>query len=633
MSARVKFCLSLVLFFGCVVPIAIISFNDNSDFLNNANNYKEINIQTNNNILSNTKLNNLVSKDISDEYRSRIDRIDIVSKRQNLLNTKVLGVSESNGLDRNTLRVTTYDYNFPVFHANSEFITLIGRNGIKYLPNYNHNLHSTIFENIPKDIYRIEINDPRFMPWSKNNIVPGTHDEVEAVLKGNCSIQLDLSDSENGNKICKYSVSVEFTDADVCPNNFLLVAMDQEITADGIIDGLLPLKQIISICVPGYSKLSIPLDDLKPNELRKLVYKLEPGYTLSGMIVNQYHEPVKFHEIWLKKQNIFGDNKKYFNKDDKILSRSISDHSGHYIFHKIEPGKYLVGPAASHSYGLHEKEYMAVPITNKIEIQLDDNQMLFNIQAICGLFITGIVIDPEGQAVPDCLVIGSSNESELIVTTKTNNKGLFELGPIDYYNYEITAKCYKGEYSESNHVVTQAGDSNVILQLNSGCSIEGIIVNYKTGELINAEILLINANTNLLVASSLEYNNGKFKFESLKQGEYCLFARSKCGMVAVLDKINLLNGQNLSNIEIKAKQGAKIKICYVGNKIGMMYKILKDGKPIIMNGLKSGKNALEVVPDGQLTIETYIPYNGKIIIDASKLITMEIGEELELVYH
>ncbi len=139
------------------------------------------------------------------------------------------------------------------------------------------------FDDVPAGTYTVEVRDPRFLPWSKSGVKPGT--SIDAHLVGNAVVVLDVVDDATKQPVEHFSLDVRFDNVNFGPSTFRILETKDEPPRGGVFSGLVPHDQTLFVNAPGYAPCEVAASGLAANERRALTARLTHGRALRGFVV------------------------------------------------------------------------------------------------------------------------------------------------------------------------------------------------------------------------------------------------------------------------------------------------------------------------------------------------------------
>lgn len=284
------------------------------------------------------------------------------------------------------ISVVTFCRPFYVFEGDPAEIVLLGAGPApRTAKKIENSSQSFSFEDVPPGSYTVEVRDPRFEPWSKSGVQPGT--SVDAHLKGSAAVVLQVFD-ENGRPVPRYALDVRFDKATFGPSTFRVLEAKDEPPAGGLFDGLIPHDQTFVVLVDGYAPCEVPFPDLKAGEKRAGVARLSHGERVAGRVVaGAAKTPLAGAKVVLGKRRAtesgyFGDSSAADAKE------AASDAQGRFAFEGVPPGEWEVrasrGPLFAAQVALIVASGTPVP---QVEVVLPEPA-----------YLAGRLIGPEGAS-------------------------------------------------------------------------------------------------------------------------------------------------------------------------------------------------------------------------------------------
>ncbi|MEM9381489.1 MAG: sigma factor [Planctomycetota bacterium] len=170
-----------------------------------------------------------------------------------------------------------------------EDVSLVAENGSRTTGVRDPNrVDAYVFEGVGPGEFRVEIDDPRFEPWSRDGVRAGA--QLSAHLRGCSGLQLDVRD-ESGVPVELYSVEVELEGALRMPRRFHPVDGSEPLP-EGRLMGLVPHDYLITVRADaGIAAARVP--GLGVAETRPISLTLRPATTASGVVVHPDGTPAE----------------------------------------------------------------------------------------------------------------------------------------------------------------------------------------------------------------------------------------------------------------------------------------------------------------------------------------------------
>jgi len=134
------------------------------------------------------------------------------------------------------------------------------------------------FDDLEPGSYSITIDDPKFRPWRKDGVQPGQR--VDARLTGAASVSLAVVDAASRAPVEHYTLRVRFVNVNFSPNQFEVFNANRNPPTGGLIEGLIPHEQTLSVIAEGYAPCELHIESLEPGEVRALTAELRRGATV-----------------------------------------------------------------------------------------------------------------------------------------------------------------------------------------------------------------------------------------------------------------------------------------------------------------------------------------------------------------
>jgi hypothetical protein len=256
------------------------------------------------------------------------------------------------------------------------------------------------FDNLPPGRYTIEINDPKFLPWTKD-ASPGT--SVDAHLKGNASVRLEVVDASTKQPVAPSKIRVRFENVNFRPNEFLILERGKKPPSSGVYDGLIPVDQTLIVSADGYADCELPVLEFKANEKRSLRAEMTRGNRIAGRVVMiGARSPAADAEVELADPT----GVLTIARSDSDLSRGNvvrTDASGRFEFTMVPAGKHAVRA----SFGAF------ATASAEVDVREGADKLDLVLEVPACAFLTGRLIAPDGASFEglSLLVSPAANES------------------------------------------------------------------------------------------------------------------------------------------------------------------------------------------------------------------------------
>lgn len=209
------------------------------------------------------------------------------------------------------------------------------------------------FDDLDAGSYTLEVRDPRFRAWTRENVEPGT--SVDARLAGAGVIVLDVRDAKTSESVTRYGLRTRFEATNLRGSTLELFAPGTEAPENGRIAGLVPIAQTLLVDAAGYAPASVFVDDLPstrsaerddkedPTSVSRSVrVELERGAVLEGTLVeHDSATPAAFVAVELVSRSDPG-GMAWSPWSDAQTRKTVSDARGRFRFDALGPGGYRV---------------------------------------------------------------------------------------------------------------------------------------------------------------------------------------------------------------------------------------------------------------------------------------------------
>jgi hypothetical protein len=371
---------------------------------------------------------------------------------------------------------------------------------------------------------------------------------------------------------------------------------------------------------------------LNPGESRSITWRIGSGSVVSGVLVDENHDPVARHSIWLvqsggsKPQNFHPGTESY------IFAKASTDAEGRFAFSRVAAGRWLIGPGADGDDSLTPRAEAVAPYAKVIQVAEGSQNLELTLVTRRGLYIRGNVIDSLGKPVRFALVsVRTTGEVEDERQASTGIDGSFVAGPMMPALVQLFALRH-GADAGSDTVTAKAGDTGVILKLRPGAIIAGKVVDGMCGLGCTARVTVAPVDLTVLGLDDTEETeaDGSFQMKGIAPGHYSLIARTEDGRFAVLRDV-VVSSEGLSgNLVMTVQPGGKLLIRFDCKSSSVYdFDVLCQGIVVARDMIDRDRPSIQLVPAGHLTIGPWMDGAGKI---PKREITIAAGEEKEIVF-
>jgi protocatechuate 3,4-dioxygenase beta subunit len=373
----------------------------------------------------------------------------------------------------------------------------------------------------------------------------------------------------------------------------------------------------------------LPSLSLRPGEVRMLDWTLGVGCTIEGRVADQSGAVVSGAGIWLERATFNGARVFERNHTGEVVVESRTDEEGRFIFKDVSPGKWWVGPAATRYYWDPPDPRAIAPFAQMIEIEEGSQQRNVDLQIQRGLYIKGRVLRSSGAPGAKIFINGAADVASWPLSGQSLDDGSFALGPLVPGRYRLTADGTFSGDSGSEPVESEAGQEGVVLQLQAGGTISGVVMDPRTGTGCQAELTFAlrgNSADNWMGTNS--GSDGSFKVEGLRPGTYDIAARGPGDGAALMRGVVVQAGGETGGQMLNLSPGARLRIRYAGHEGFLNYSFKCDGVIVSGDGVEAGHFSETVAPAGHIVLDAHWPPNST----DTKEMDITAGEEKEVVF-
>ncbi len=289
---------------------------------------------------------------------------------------------------------------------------------------------------------------------------------------------------------------------------------------------------------------------LRPGERRELAIELD-GARVRGRVVDESGKPVP--DIHVGIRSVSPARSVGWGSSDDLTAEVSADSDGRFRFDDIPSGRWQIGPVESASRPL---DVARVPIP--VQIAAGARELDVTLVVYRGLFISGEVVDAVGRPVRDRLVYADSGSLDMPSQARAQSdaSGRFTLGPLAPLDYYVGA-------GPPGPVKAHAGDVGVVLRLQPGSSVEGVVIDSQTGLPVVAQVTATRGKAAAYRIVVRSGSDGVFSFDELPPGRWRIDAETPTQRARTPELV-LQGGEALRNVDLRLEKGA---ILYVVSKV------------------------------------------------------------------
>lgn len=296
------------------------------------------------------------------------------------------------------------------------------------------------FDDVPPGEYRVEIQDPRFLPWSQDGVRPGM--SVKAHLKGSCVLVLEVVDASTREAISDYSPLLRFRNVTFSPREFPLLEEGASPPKDGVFEAIVPGDFTLVVKSQGRGTTEVEIDMLAPGERRMVRVELGRGGEIQGFLTRAEGEAVPQSEVsltphtdWSEAGDESGDPFELLQEVEARKLVAMTDADGRFVLAGIAPGLYDLS-AGSAPFEAKDIVEVRSGVTTDVALSFPPS-----------CFLAGEVLGPSGASYEGLRVSLNAAIDELDTRSlfvrltppiaDLDSDGRFRLGPAAPGAYEV----------------------------------------------------------------------------------------------------------------------------------------------------------------------------------------------------
>jgi hypothetical protein len=315
---------------------------------------------------------------------------------------------------------------------------------------------------------------------------------------------------------------------------------------------------------------------------------------------------------------------------DEPAATARTDAAGRFRYDDVAPGIWLIGPPPAERRRARgsDREVLIAP-AQPLQVRLDSTAPEIVIRLGRGLFVSGTVLDPDGQPVGGNSVFAQMQDSWVFENDMTDDSGRFSIGPLPAGRYSLTTGGIFGRYAPSEPVVAQAGEEDILLRVRAGGTIRGKVTD-ASGRARASDLLLAPDGDARSWIGTTTKDDGSFELEGLLPGSYSLTAVASGDLCGRRSGLRASPGETLDGIVVRLEAGARLKLRYTGGEPYGNFTLMLGGEVIGGDGIERGGSSLRVVPAGEIEVRwSDEPRDPEPFVQR---ITLGAGQERELVW-
>jgi protocatechuate 3,4-dioxygenase beta subunit len=392
------------------------------------------------------------------------------------------------------------------------------------------------------------------------------------------------------------------------------------------LEGLAPRVEIQAEVVKDEKLLRREPDGLtfEPGEKREVEWLIGAGTELRGLVLDQDGKPVEKLEVWAVTAGPGGRRYLMSYESGHVGAKASTGPEGRFVLHDLAAGRWSIGPSG-------ENESLVAPIAELVELA---GEPVFDLtlRVSRAIYIRGRVLAPSGEGAPNCWVNGFLTPADRPEGVPTGSDGSFAYGPLGPGTYTLTADAI-GRFASSDPVQANAGDKDVVLQLQQGGSIRGRVVDGVTGAATSAQLVFAPEQviSGILVEGMQMTTepNGSFSVGGLVPGRWSVTASTADGRFAQHAHIEVGAGTDSGELVCALSPGGKLRLGYQGAQPWVHVTVKCQGAAVLLlAGVEAGKFTEYMAPAGALVLEIRGKSAGTV---RTKQVELKPGETREIV--
>jgi hypothetical protein len=235
-------------------------------------------------------------------------------------------------------------------------------------------------------------------------------------------------------------------------------------------------------------KRDLPDLSLTAGETREIEWRIGSGCTLTGLVVDQHGEPVTNQELWLQRAEY--DAPRFFQAihSGEVVVEAHTDPDGRFVFSDVSAGRWWLGPASERNDWDPVDPSGIAPAAQVVEVLERTSVHEVQLRVYRGLYIRGLVLDPESEPAPETYLYGSNEGIAWMLSARTGSDGTFVLGPLVPGRYSLVAHGWISGHADSDPVEASEEDLDIVLRLKAGGSLRGTVIDEATGSTCAARV-------------------------------------------------------------------------------------------------------------------------------------------------
>ncbi|MFT5286840.1 MAG: hypothetical protein ACI8TQ_003014 [Planctomycetota bacterium] len=373
---------------------------------------------------------------------------------------------------------------------------------------------------------------------------------------------------------------------------------------------------------------SIPIESIaKDGEVRELKLSLRSGATIRGVATYPNGNPAPGLTLWLVAHN--GSISRTLLQSNESVDQVLTDIDGRFRMDAVQTGQWLIGPEPALDYDDAPSSTGIVSLAELVEIVEGELEREVYLTIHQGAYIRGFILDPNGvQMSSEIFLTAWSAETGSYLAGISSESGEFAIGPVGPGTYQLRTSVFMTGFRDATPVKTEAGATDVVLQLRLGAALRGEVRDGASGIKTPAKIKLSWTETDTFFSpfGFTSSQDGAFEFKGLAPSEYAIFATNGSNKAGVT-RITLADRVDADDVIVRLEPAATLKIFYSGAAEYGQFEVWLDEILLGADGLEQGNEQKLTVLPGRLRVT--MNEDG---VKSEQFVSIRVGETKELTF-
>jgi hypothetical protein len=206
--------------------------------------------------------------------------------------------------------------------------------------------------------------------------------------------------------------------------------------------------------------------------------------------------------------------------------------------------------------------------------------------------------------------------------------GSFVIGPLARGTYTLIASRHFQD-ADSEPVVANAGDADIVLHLRAGAEISGQVIG-EDGVGVSAGLSVCDRESTPRSGRGRHTNpNGNFLVRGLAAGAFDIAATTDDGRIGLRERVGVAEGARVRDVIIRVTSGGRVRVRHTGPEASVDLEVLQHGALLATGHALRNMPCEFVVPPGTVVIRALYPEGDRRTVERSVSVTA--GEMVEVV--